>query len=156
MGHEFSSLMKRPWTTTPWKSFFGIHGIFNAIKRPWKGTQNFHGVFMSISWICPKLKGFHGPWKLKDLGVFNGFFNVFFFMLFPRWHAMKNLIRFPMKIPLKSFENPVNLPWINSQDFHGFLVHSVYYSELSRMRFTKTKLGIVKTLVFFKNNFERL
>ena len=38
---------------------------------------------------------------------------------------MKNLIRFPMKIPLKSFENPVNLPRINSQDFHGFLVHSV-------------------------------
>ena len=27
-------------------------------------------------------------------------------------------------MPLKSFENPVNLPWINSQDFHGFLVHS--------------------------------
>ena len=29
-----------------------------------------------------------------------------------------------MKIPLKAFENPVNLPRINSQDFHGFLVHS--------------------------------
>ena len=41
----------------------------------------------------------------------------------------QNLIRFPMKIPLKSFENPVNLPWINSQDFHGFLVHSVSYGE---------------------------
>ena len=32
--------------------------------------------------------------------------------------------RFPMKIALKSIENRVNLPWINSQDFHGFLVHS--------------------------------
>ena len=45
-------------------------------------------------------------------------------MLFPWWHAVKNLIWFPTKIPLKSFENPVNLPWINSQDFHGFLVYS--------------------------------
>ena len=25
---------------------------------------------------------------------------------------------------IKSFENPVNLPWINSQDIHGFLVYS--------------------------------
>ena len=29
-----------------------------------------------------------------------------------------------MKIALQSSENPVNLPWVNSEDFHGFLVHS--------------------------------
>ena len=122
MGHEFSGLMKRPWTTTPWKSFFVIHGIFNAIKRPWKATQNFHGVFMSISWIYPGLRVFmaHENWKIN--GFFMAFLMFFFFMLFPGWRAMKNLVRFPMKIPLKSFENPVNLQWINSQDFHGFLV----------------------------------
>ena len=44
---------------------------------------------------------------------------------------MKNLIRFPMKIPLKPFENPVNFLWINSQDFHGFLVHSAWKSPFS-------------------------
>ena len=44
---------------------------------------------------------------------------------------MKNLIRFPMKILLKSFDNPVNLPWINSQDFHGFSVHSEVESVVS-------------------------
>ena len=40
-------------------------------------------------------------------------------------NRISGTIRFPMKIPLKSLENPVNLPRINSQDFHGFLVHSV-------------------------------
>ena len=39
MGHEFIGRMKRPWTTTPWKSFFVFYGIFNAIKRPWKATH---------------------------------------------------------------------------------------------------------------------
>ena len=46
MGHEFIGLMKRPWTTTPWKSFFVFHGIFNAIKRPWKAT---HEKYYKIS-----------------------------------------------------------------------------------------------------------
>ena len=52
-------------------------------------------------------------------------------MLFPGWHAMKNLLRFPMKISLKSFENPMNLPLINSQDFHGFLVNSAATKQCS-------------------------
>ena len=133
---------------------------FMAFSMRLKGHEKEPKIFMVFSWVfhgfALNLRVFmaHENWKIK--GFLMAFLMFFFFMLFPGWHAMKNLIRFPMKIPLKSFENPVNLPWINSQDFHGFLVHSVYYSELSRMRFTKTKLGIVKTLVFFKNNFERL
>ena len=46
---------------------------------------------------------------------------LFSFMFFPGKGGGGT---FPMKIPLKSFENPLNLPWINSQDFHGLSVHS--------------------------------
>ena len=45
------------------------------------------------------------------------------------WCFHEYFMDLPMKIPLKSFENPVNLPWINLPDFHGFLVHSVSYGE---------------------------
>ena len=67
MGHEFSGLMKRPWTTTPWKSFFVIHGIFNDIKRPWKQPK----IFMVSSWVfhgfAQNLRFFmgHEDWKIK-------------------------------------------------------------------------------------------
>ena len=100
---------------------------FMAFSMPLKGHEKQPRVFMVFSWV------FHG--FAQNLGVFmahengkikgflTGFFNAFF-MLFPGWLAMKNLTRFPMKIPLKSFENPVNLPWLNSQDFHRILIHS--------------------------------
>ena len=82
MGHEFSGLMKRPWTTTPWKSFFVIHGIFSAIKSPWKATQNF----MVFSWVfhgfAQNLRVFmaHENWKIN--GFLMAFLMFFFFMLF--------------------------------------------------------------------------
>ena len=98
-----------------------------AFSLSLKGHEKQPKIFMVFPWVfhgfAQNLRVFmaHENWKIN--GFFHGFFSVFF-MLFPGWHATKNLIRFPIKIPLKSFENSVNLPWINSQDFHGFLVHS--------------------------------
>lgn len=70
-------------------------------------------------------------------------FLMVFSCFFQGDNAIKNLTRFSMKIPLKSFENPVNLPWINPQDFHGFSVYSVGNNSLTApvedINFTPTK-----------------
>ena len=86
---------------------------------PLEGPEKQPKIFMVFSWVfnrfAQNLRVFmaYENWKIKRFLIS---FLMFFFMLFPGWHAMKIL--------LKSYENPVNLPWINSQDFHGFLVHS--------------------------------
>ena len=105
-----------------------------AFSMPLKDHEKQPKIFMVFSWVfhgfAQNLRVFmaHENWKIKRFFMA---FLMFFFMLFPGWHATKNLITFPMKIPLKSFENHVNLLSINSQDFHGFLVHSDSLSWLS-------------------------
>ena len=78
MGHEFSGLMKRPWTTTPWKSFFVIHGIFNTIKRQPKIFTVFPWVFHGFA---QNLRVFmaHENWKIK------GFLMAFLMFFFSRF-----------------------------------------------------------------------
>ena len=109
MGPEFSGLMKRPWTTTPWKSFFVIHGIFNAIKRPWKATQNFHGVSMSIHGFAQNLRVFmaHENWKIK--GFLMAFLMFFFFHAFSRVTCHEKSYKI-------SHENTIKILW-KSREF---------------------------------------
>ena len=81
---------------------------FMVFSMSLKGHEKQPKIFMMFSWVfhgfAQNLRVFmgHENWKINL--AFNGFFNGFF-MFFTGWHAMKNLIRFPMKIPLKCFEN---------------------------------------------------
>ena len=38
-----------------------------------------------------------------------------------------------MKMPWKTCENPVNIPWIYSQDFHGFSFHTRTLTSVSTL-----------------------
>ena len=75
-----------------------------AFLMPLNGHEKQPKIFMVFSWV------FHGfaqnlrvfmahDWKIK--GFLMAFLMFFFFMLFPGWHAMKNL----------SHENAIKILW---------------------------------------------
>ena len=103
-----------PWIQRPHEKTMNHNTMkFMAFSMPLKGHEKQPNSFKVFLWIfhgfAQNVRVFmaHENWKIK--GFLMTFWMFFFFMLFPGWHAMKNLIRFPMKIPLKSFENPVKL-----------------------------------------------
>ena len=98
-------------------------GFSTSLKTHEKSTfifTVFHGNFMKFM-IHLKFSS-----ALKN-AISRGFFMAFligFSCLFHGIKPMKTGGNLAMKSPWKTFENLVNIPWIYSQDFHGFSFRS--------------------------------
>ena len=121
---NLGNAMKNPWKFTM-NSGYLIHGIFTTIKIPLKTSSNLQYILMAFSWLFHGLDNmirvFMGPEVSNIKRIFMALFNGFFMVSNPWKTCGIN----PWKCHEKR-ENPVNIPWIYSQDFHGFSFHSVH------------------------------
>ena len=114
--NQTSNAVPTRWSSTalfaryPLLSHYELQNYENPMKMSLKPRKAFfRALNTDISFSWPIFQAMNFLWKVDN--GFHGSWNC---------HEISGTIRFPMKIPLKSFENPVNLPWINSRIFMGF------------------------------------